>query len=352
MTVTDRDVETGGTHGDPLAYRTARKRLVLAIGAPAPLREALEEIRPQLNGFEVVAVDDPGPDLLARAEVIAGLLDRRQLAQAASLRWNHLWTAGAERALARETAERGILLSCSAGNGAVPLAEHAMMLLLMLAREAPRLVHAQDARRWAPFSHAELAGKSVAIVGLGNVGRALAVRCHAFDLRVLGIRHRPERGAPPGVDEVFGTAELCEAFSRSDFVVVTAPLTARTRAMVGAEQLRALRPGAFLVNVSRGEVVDQDALLDALRHGRIAGAGLDAHTTEPLAPDSEWWSAPNAIITPHLGSVTAQTDERTIRIFVDNLTRYARGRPLINTVALELGYSESAEEAAHSEEPL
>jgi len=319
------------------ATETGARRLALVTEmplSPAELAAAAEA----LPEFDIVCTTKRDDALTARAEVIAGALDAGSLRRAGALRWNHIWTAGAENAMASELADRGVVLTCSVGNGAAPLAEHVLMLMLMLSRDVPRMMRAQAGHRWEPFEHAELAGRTVGILGLGNIGRAVAVRCRAFEMEVLAVRNRLGVGMPPCVDEMFGQEDLRRVLARSDFVVVTAPLTDRTRGMVGAAELGAMRPSAFLVNVSRGEVVDEGALLRALRDGAIAGAGLDAHAREPLPRDSPWWSLPNVVVTPHLGSLADGTRRRTVEIFLENLVRYGQGAPLENVVDPALGY--------------
>jgi phosphoglycerate dehydrogenase-like enzyme len=228
-------------------------------------------------------------------------------------------------------------MTSAKGNGAVPLAEQALMLMLMLSRNAPRWLASQREHRWDRYTHGELAGATCGLIGLGNSGRDLALKAAAMHMRVLGMR----RGAPepvPGVDRVYPGKALHELLAASDFVVVTAPLTDETRGLLGPAELGAMRPTAFLVVVSRGGIVDQAALGSALRAGTIAGAGLDAHADEPLAPDSEVWDWPNAIVTPHNGATTAATRRRGIDIAADNLGRFARGAALHNVVDLAAGY--------------
>ena len=257
------------------------------------------------------------------------------LSGAPRLRWLHSWAAGPRVPSTALPADA--VMTSSKGNGAVPLAEHALMLMLMLSRNAPRWAAAQREHRWDRYTHGELAGASCGLVGLGNAGRDLALKAAAMHMTVLGIR----RGAPgpvAGVDRVYPLSSLPEFLAESDFVVVTAPLTPETRGMIGRAELGLMRPTAFVVCVSRGGIVDQDALGAALRAGTLAGAGLDAHADEPLPPASEVWSWPNTIVTPHNGATTAATRRRSIDIAADNLNRFTRGIKLRNVVDQEAGY--------------
>jgi phosphoglycerate dehydrogenase-like enzyme len=289
------------------------------------------DIRPRLD----LGVDEDRA-VLAAAEVIAGALDDDQVPVATALRWNHLWTAGADTLPASLT-RSSVRVTSSAGNGAVPLAEHAMMLMLMLDRDAPRALRAQQSAEWDRFRHGELAGSTLGIIGLGNAGRELARRASAFTMRVLGVRNRPEIPVD-GVDRIFGPDGLALMLPECDFVVVTAPLTGKTRGLMGEAQFKAMKSSAYYVCVSRGAVADQPALLRALEERWIAGAALDAHDVEPLPADSPFWSLPGVIVTPHHGATTWRTPHRGFEIFLGNLRRYLAGRELVNVIDRAAGY--------------
>ncbi len=228
-----------------------------------------------------------------------------------------------------------VCTSCK-GNGAIPLAEHAMMLMLMLNRDAPRWARAQAEHRWDHWSHPELNGLTCGIIGLGHSGQDLALKCQAFHMRVLGIRRtlRPT----PQVDALFPHERLHDFLAEADFVVVTAPRTPETVGMLGAAEFRAMKRSAHYICFSRGGIADDGALLTALREGWIAGAGLDAHGEEPLPPDSPFWDLPNAIVTPHNGASTPMTRQRGVDIFVENLRRYQAGETLLNVIDKQAGY--------------
>jgi phosphoglycerate dehydrogenase-like enzyme len=273
---------------------------------------------------------------IAEAEVVAGHITAPALARAERLKWVQSWAAGPDALMYPEMVASDVICTSCKGNGAIPLAEHAIMLMLMLNREALRWIRAQDERRWARHYHGELTGLTCGIIGLGHSGQDLALKCKAFHMRVLGIRRTPR--PTPNVDEVLPLERLDDLLRESDFVVVTAPRTPETVGMLGEAQFRLMKPTAHYVCFSRGGIADDAALLRALQEGWIAGAGLDAHDQEPLPPDSPFWTLPNAIITPHNGATTALTRQRGIDIFAENLRRYQAGQPLANVIDKGAGY--------------
>jgi phosphoglycerate dehydrogenase-like enzyme len=311
-------------------------RVVLVSGYVRPEQiEALGREHPEAAIIFGQTLDELLP-LVDRAEVLASAgFPAEVAARADRLRWWHTWAAGPDQHLAA-LAGRPILVTCSKGNGAIPLAEHALMLMLMLSRRSGRWATAQAERRWDHYRHAELNGQTCGIVGLGNIGAELALKARAIHMRVLGIRRRPQPTA--NVDEVRGPESLPWLLAESDVVVQTAPLTAGTAQMFGAEQFGLMRTGALFICVSRGGTYDEHALAGALLDGHLGGAGLDAHPVEPLPVDSPLWSAPNTVITPHNGGSTPQTTERAAGIFIANLARYLAGQDLMNVVDLAAGY--------------
>lgn len=281
---------------------------------------------------------ESGADLAAHAgeaEVIGGEVPAAVLARARKLRWLHSWAAGPD--VYPQLAASEVTMTSSKGNGAVPLAEQALLLMLLLNRDALRWIEAQRERTWARHTHGELAGLTCGLIGLGNSGMDLARKAKAFHMRVLGLR-RTAVPAGPDVDRVFPGERLHDLLAESDFVVVTAPRTDRTIGMLGADEFAAMKPSACFICVSRGGIADDAALLAALESGGIAGAGLDAHGQEPLPPDSPFWTAPNTIITPHNGATSPQTRQRGLDIFIDNLRRYSSGEELVNLVDKAAGY--------------
>ena len=298
----------------------------------------MAEIRAAAPGydFRYFATREALEEQIEEAEIVAGHLGAGALARAERLRWVQSWAAGPDALMYPEMLASDVTCTSAKGNGAIPLAEHAIMLMLMLNRDALRWVRDQAEHRWQHRPHGELNGLTCGIIGLGHSGQDLALKCQAFHMRVLGIRRTPQ--PTPNVDEVF-TLERLDAFlAASDFVVVTAPRTPETIGMIGEVQFRAMKPTAHYVCFSRGGIADDAALLRALQEGWIAGAGLDAHGQEPLPADSPFWDLPNTIITPHNGATTPATRQRGIDIFVENLRRYQAGEPLYNVIDKAAGY--------------
>jgi phosphoglycerate dehydrogenase-like enzyme len=310
---------------------------VLLLNGPLT-DERVARIRASVPDATIELADDAGDvnQKVAEAEVIAGSLDAALLAKADRLRWVHSWAAGPDAALYPEMVASPVVLTSSKGNGAVPLAEQAMLLMLMLNRNALRWVAAQRDRKWDRFTHPELAGQTCGILGLGYSGSDLALKAKAFHMRVIGLRRGTE--PVPGVDQMYSADQLHDFLAESDVVVVTAPLTGATRGMLGEPEFRAMKNSAYYICFSRGGIADDAVLLRALQEGWIAGAGLDAHGVEPLPADSPFWTAPNTIITPHNGATTPQTSERGVDIFIENLGRFVRGEELFNVVDKRLGY--------------
>ena len=241
--------------------------------------------------------------------IAAGIVPDSELAAMPALDWVHSWAAGVESEIGPQLRSRGITVTSSAGNGAIPLAEHAMMLTLMLDREAYRWMEAQRQHRWERFTHSELHGKTMGIYGFGHVGREVAVRAQAFGMRVIALRRRPRQDAHL-VERMFGPDGLHDFAAECDVLVIAAARTKETEGAINAAVLAILKPGAHIVVVSRGNIIHEPDLMDALRSGKLAGIGLDAHSQEPLPNDSPYWSMPRVIVTPHNGATTPATAAR------------------------------------------
>lgn len=268
-------------------------KTILVMGQFAPLKDAQKAAILEAAPDADIRFFDSQEALEAEvesADIIAGHISATALARARRLAWIHCWAAGPDRLLYPEMVASPVVVTSSKGNGAVPLAEHAIMLMLMLNRNAMLWIEAQRERRWAHRPHGELNGLTCGIIGLGHSGQDLALKCKAFHMRTLGLRR--SGAAAPHIDEMMPPARLHDLLAQSDFVVMTAPLTAETEGMLGEAEFRAMKPSAHYICFSRGGIADDDALLNALREGWIAGAGLDAHGTEPLPPDSPFWDCP------------------------------------------------------------
>ena len=287
-------------------------------------------------GTQVRFVDslDDAADVFGEMEAVVGHVSPDVLAKAPKLRWVHSPSAGVDSDLTPEMRSSPVVLTSSAGNGGIPLAEHSMLLMLMLSRDVPRWMRAQAEHRWDHYRHAELAGRTVGIYGLGNSGIDLAQKAKAFHMRTLGVRRRPDQPSPY-VDEL---CDLDRLLTESDFVVVTVPRTPATAGVFDRDAFARMKPSAYFICISRGGIADDDALLDALRTGQIAGAGLDAHGVEPLPPESPFWSLPNVVVTPHNGATSDGNLRRSREIVADNIRRFVAGDPLHNVVDKIHGY--------------
>ncbi|HXC78039.1 MAG TPA: D-2-hydroxyacid dehydrogenase [Candidatus Acidoferrum sp.] len=231
--------------------------------------------------------------------------------------------------------ERHVVLTNGAGVGAIPISEYVVMGLLAGLKGMPQLVRAQGRREWlkAPPTLAELHGKRALVYGYGGIGRAIADRLRPFGVAVTGVRRNP--GGEAGVI----AAEDWEArLPQTDLLILSVPLTGATSALVGSDQLGALPGGAWVANIARGGLIDQAALIAALRSGHLGGAYLDVTDPEPMPSDSDLWSMPNVIITPHTSWATEHLMDRAAEIFIDNFNRYLRGEPLRNVVDIDAGY--------------
>ena len=278
-----------------------------------------------------VLLDGSDEVTLESVTVVAGSVRDSELAAMPALEWVHSWAAGVEAEVGPLLRKSGITVTSSAGNGAIPLAEHAMMLTLMLDREAYRWMEAQRTHRWARFTHSELYGKTMGIYGFGNVGRELAVRARAFGMRVVALRRQAEKDIHL-VDRMFGPADLHDFAAECDVLVVTAARTKETEGAINADVLAALKPGAHIVVVSRGNIVNEKDLLNAIGSGKLAGAGLDAHAQEPLPAEAPYWAMPGVIVTPHNGATTVATATRGTEIFLDNMQRRISQVPYKNRI--------------------
>jgi len=254
---------------------------------------------------------------------------------APSLRWVHAHSSGADRPVYGELLARGVAVTTSSGANAGVVVQTALAGVLMLARCFPQLLEAQRSRSWAPLVGSglprDLAGQTAVIVGWGPIGQGLGALLAALGLRVVAVRGRDGAAAPPA-SEALGYERIGEVLPRADWLVLACPLSERTRHLVDAAALARLPAGARLVNVARGEVVDEAALIDALQSGALAGAYLDVFAQEPLPAASPLWALPNAIVTPHTAGHSDGNEARVAAIFLDNLRRWARGQPLLNRV--------------------
>jgi phosphoglycerate dehydrogenase-like enzyme len=322
----------------------------------------LERIRAAAPGARLVTVSVEGladgplgdVEVMLRGWLSSDAFDRL-LARAPRLAWVHSATSGVERALTPASRERGLIVTNARGVFSRPIAEYVLMMILAVSRRLPQLLELQRERTWQPLEGAELRDVTVGIVGLGSIGRAVGALATAFGCRVVAVRRRPDEegsSATGGseaagddrsfgevmLDRVGGPETLPELLAESDFIVLAAPLTPETEDMINAETLALVKPGAWLINVARGRLIDERALLRALRDGTLGGAVLDTFRDEPLPPMSSFYDLPNVIVTPHTAWSSGRVLDRSVELFCDNLRRFSKGEPLLNVVDPAAGY--------------
>jgi D-3-phosphoglycerate dehydrogenase len=279
---------------------------------------------------------------LADADVIFGAVTNDEFLAAKNVKWIQAASAGVEFMWRIPSiVEHRVVVTNARGAHAATIAEHTFALLLALTRQIVPHHQYQQKHQWGRGDFAGkvtgLKGLTIGVVGFGNIGRAIGRRALGFEMNVLAVDAQPVP-AIEGVTEVWSLERLNDLCRQADVLAIAAPITPQTRGMIGAEQIKLMTPGSFLVAVSRGGIVDEGALIDALTSGHLAGAGLDVTATEPLPADSPLWDAPNILITPHDSGASKLTTELMWSIFHENLGRYLRGELLTNLVDKTLGY--------------
>jgi D-2-hydroxyacid dehydrogenase (NADP+) len=307
--------------------------------------QRLRERFPDVN-FTHALTDEEAATAIGSVDVaLASRLSMAMVDRAPRLRWIHSTAAAVAGLLPlNELAARRIAVTNSRGIQAVPIAEHVIGGLLVLSRRFNLMIEAQRERRWIqneltreawPWS---LNGRKMTIVGFGTIGQEVARRAHAFGMRVTGIRRRLDEPPPLFVESVVGPDRLNDALRGSDVLVISAPSLPGTDRMIRAEQIALLNRGAIIINVARGKIVEETALIAALQNGGVGGAVLDVFEREPLDPASPLWSLPNVIISPHSAGVRPDHWDEVIDLFSENLSRHRRGEPLLNLVNCDAGY--------------
>jgi phosphoglycerate dehydrogenase-like enzyme len=278
------------------------------------------------------------------------------LSRAPDLKWVQLHSAGVDHLLDHPLMKSDILLTTTSGIHATPIAEYVFASILAFNRRVPQMLTYQSRRewpqgRWNLFARPELRDRTLGIIGYGSIGREVGRIARCFGMRVVATKRSVSQMRDVGyavqgtgdrkgalLDEAFPPERLSDMLGLCDYVVVTVPLTPETRKLIGEAELRAMKPSAYLVNTSRGETVDEAALIRALQEGWIAGAGLDVFEEEPLPSDSPLYDLENVILSPHVSGFTLRYDERASDLFAENLRRYLTGEPLLNLVDKERGY--------------
>jgi len=312
---------------------------------PKPLlAESIRACYPEMRVLHLPGYDTL-PQELPDTHIFVGYsLRAEQLNHASALQWIHSTAAGVSQLMYPELQQSGVVVSNASGIFSVPMAEHTMGLLLALARNFPDSVRYQDQAKWSvqdlwdqPQHLTEINGSVLLIVGYGSIGRELARRAEAFRMRVWGVT-RSGQGDTTFAEKIFPATELNEALPHADYVVITAPETPETRHLIGAQQIGRMKRTARLINVARGSLLDEAALLNALHSGALAGAALDVTNPEPLAPDSLLWCAPNLLITPHTSAISERLWQRETELFLKLLDEWFSGKELSNRVDFSRGY--------------
>jgi phosphoglycerate dehydrogenase-like enzyme len=320
---------------------TDAAKLVVGVyhSAPGPLLPLIREAAPEAD-VRVCTTSDGIAGILDDVEVLLAFkfgfkpFPRDAILAAPRLKWVQLASAGVDHMLPFDPAR--LLVTNGSGLHGEIISQFVFGALAQLTWDFPRLLRQQAAHRWERYPVASLSGKTMGILGIGSIGACLARYARVYGMRVIGTRRS---GLPAeGVARTYLPDATTEVLSRSDVVVVATPLTAETRNLVGAVELAAMPRSAYLVVISRGGVVSEPALVDALRQGQLAGAVLDVFTEEPLPADSPFWDLPNAIVTPHISGELSDWPVAVARLFADNLKRYLAAEPLRNLVDPQRGY--------------
>ena len=294
--------------------------------------------------FLHAADDEQALAMVPEADVaFSAQIGRDHFLAASRLQWIHSPAVGVGGLLFREMVNSPIVITNSRGMSADTMAEHVVAVTLALFRNLPLAVVRQSQRVWAQDEISVLGNRTlehsrVLVVGLGAIGSGVARRMAALGARVTGIRRRVDAPEVPGVSDVLAPTDLRSALPNADVVVIAAPHTRATRGLIGANELAAMNPGAVLVNVSRGRLVDESALASALSARRIGGAALDVFEHEPLPENSPLWNLPNVLITPHTSGFRLDHWDAATDLFAENLRRFETGEPLLNVVDKERGY--------------
>ena len=312
--------------------------------APAWLPKQLQQEFPQVRVVNLPDYKRVSEEIVDAEIAIAWSIKPEQITAAKKLRWIHSPAAAVHQLMFPELVNSEIVLTNAREVHGPVVAEHVIALVFALAKKIPASVRLQEKHVWGQQilwdeipRIREVAGATLGIIGLGSIGRPVVKSAKALGMRVIAVREHPEKGSE-GADVVLGMAQIHELFRQADYVVLAAPVTDSTKAIANAERLALMKPGACLINVGRGPLVDEPALATALREKKIGGAALDVFPKEPLAADSPLWEVPNLLLTPHTAALTDKLWERHYALFAENLRRYLNGDSLLAVVNKGKGY--------------
>ena len=307
--------------------------------------ENLNRIREAAPGAKISIVKDKADweakkaDIAQEVDIVFGLRPAMWFHAMPNLSWCQQAGAGANWLLDEpDIAGSDLILTSASGVHAIPIAEHILALMFSLSRGLHRHLRSQVKKEWdrrTPIH--ELDGATMGLVGVGKIGQKTAEKAAGLNMKILGLRRNPDR-AVPQIDTMYGPDGLLAMLPRCDWVVVAAAMTSETEGLIGEPELRAMKDSANIINIARGSIIQEKALIKALQEGWIAGAGLDVFEQEPLPSTSPLWDMENVIVTPHYAGATPFYVDRLLDIFTENLRRYQAGEPLINVVDKKLGY--------------
>ncbi len=281
----------------------------------------------------------PEADVILNADLRDPKLLADTFPYATRVRWVHTLSAGVESVLSPEIINSPVPFTNGRGVYRRPLGEWAVAAMLYFSYDLPRMLRNQEAGRWDPFEVDELCGHTLGIVGYGAIGQAIAERARPFGMRIVAVRRRPELSAnDPLLDASYPPSQLNAMLAECDYVAASAPITPQTRGMIGKAQIDAMKSTAVIINVGRGAVIDEGALIHALESNRIRGAGLDVFTTEPLPSGHPFYRLKNVLLSPHCADHTPGWLDRAIDFFLENFDRFTKGEPLENVVDKHAGY--------------
>lgn len=320
-------------------------KVLISFDLPSVYVERIRGVSPSLEVVQSKNREE-ALRLIEDADILlAGSFSKELFLAARKLKWIQAWGAGVDRLLFPEVVNSPITLTNASGIHPTPISEHVLGMMLCLCRKLHLSIRNQAERKWTRFESKEpaeqveeLADKTLGVVGLGKIGTEIARKAKCLGMRVIATKRDSSRPAPTSVERLIAPADLNQLLAESDYVVLSLPLTNETTGMIGEAQLKCMKRTCYLINVSRGKIIQEQKLIEALKKRWIAGAGLDTFENEPLSKNSELWGFKNVIITPHVAGQTPYYMERLTRIFCENLNRFIHKQPLVNMVDKTLGY--------------
>lgn len=327
-----------------IAFFLMAAHTILVLAQPAEKQLAMLDALPDETTIAVGDNREAFESAAAGADVVLAWSGTRDLLQevlrmAPGVQWVHSRSAGLDTVLFPELVESSVILTNARGVFSQSLGEFAIAAALFFAKDLRRMVRSQEAGRWDQFDITEIRGKTMGIVGYGDIGKAVASRAKAMGMRVVALRRSPERSADdPHVDEVMPLERLEELMRQSDYVTAAAPLSDSTRGLIGEKALAAMKSEAVIINIGRGPVIDEASLVRVLRERRIRGAALDVFDQEPLPEGHPFYGLDNLLLSPHCADHTPTWLEDAMQFFIDNFARFHKGEPLLNVVDKRRGY--------------